>query len=153
MEPSKTKYNLDLDVSERKIVGSLTEPLKRSLTRKEYFITDKLKTNYPWDFIHSTNANKSVHVIACTLFKEEPNVETKIMEFSVPKYSSLHANFIHRGKYLDSFVCYCNQPLEKRKKYQQMIKDDYLEIWFKYYDGSPLDMENVHFILELMLEF
>jgi hypothetical protein len=43
--------------------------------------------------------------------------------------------------YLDSFVCYCNQSLFQRKKYEQFNDAARLKVWFQDYDGTELKME------------
>ena len=121
-------------------------------TIKRYFTTDKLVTKLPFDFVHSKHPNRSVHVISCTLF-QDPDVNSKIMKFYSPQYATLHTNFIHVDKHLDSFCCFCNVFYPKRKKYQQFIAYDELIIWFKNYDKSPIDISKCYFVLELMLEF
>ena len=78
----------------------------------------------------------------------------------------MHADFIHEYKDNDSFVCFTNDLLPKRKKYEQLTNHPYLRVWLKNHEKktpvqSPDDvtnndeifMGNYHFVLEIMLEF
>lgn len=120
--------------------------------QKRYFTTDKCVNEYPYEFTASRN-KRFVHVIACHLFVDDPAVEDTIERFSVPQFVRLHADFIQDSCYLDSYVCMCNQVLPKRKKYEQFNNERGFKLWFRNYDGSQLDMTNMHFVLELLLEY
>lgn len=63
----------------------------------------------------------------------------------------LHANFIERDNYLDSFVCFTNTILTKYKKYEVTKPKDSFKIWFTDLMGNLIDVQQ--FVLELMLEF
>jgi hypothetical protein len=128
----------------------------RTPITKRYFITNTLHTLYPPEFVESQNP-KYVHVLGCKLYGTVGNVTNSIKTVQSFDFVELHANFIQDKPYLNGFVCFCNDALMKRKKYQQMGKVRDFKIWFQNYDGTPFDWENkqkdAYFVLELMLEY
>ena len=121
--------------------------------------------DWPVAFVNSRNP-RYVHVIGCKFFIDMPQVDDMIESFHSPKFISMHADFIHEYKDYDSFVCFTNDLLPKRKKYEQLTNHPYLRIWFKNHEKktlvqSPEDVKNndeifmgkYHFVLEIMLEF
>ena len=63
----------------------------------------------------------------------------------------LHASFIQRHDYRDSFVCYTNTILTKYKKYEVVRPRPTFKVWFTNMNGEKVDVQN--FNLELMLEY
>jgi hypothetical protein len=141
LEQCLDKMNINIFLSHMKMV-------------KRYFITDKLETKLPIEFIQSDNP-RYISLIRCTFFYDHPNVEEEIEQFSTPQFISLHSNIVNVQKDLDSFVMYCNQNNRKAKKYQQFGRLETLRIWFKNYDMTPMDTSknNIHFIAEFLLEY
>jgi hypothetical protein len=127
-----------------------TPPVKR------YFTTNTLHNQYPPEFVESQNP-KYVHVIGCKLFGTVGSVAENVKTVQPLDFVELHASFIQDKPYLNGFVCYCNETLVKRKKYQQFGKVRDFKIWFQNYDGKLFDWHNKnkdsYFILELMLEY
>ena len=63
----------------------------------------------------------------------------------------LHASFIQRHDFRDSFVCYTNTILTKYKKYEVVRPKPTFKVWFTNMNGEKVDVQN--FNLELMLEY
>lgn len=106
---------------------------------KRYLCTDRLETTLPPDFVNSTN-EKYIEVVACKIFLNDSAFDDEIEAFQEPKFITLHADFIHDKRYLDSYVMYCNDYYNQRKKYEQLARQNKITIWFKDIDGSDIDM-------------
>jgi hypothetical protein len=106
---------------------------------KRYLCTDRLETPLPSDFVNSTN-EKYIEVVACKIFLNDSAFDDEIEAFQEPKFITLHADFIHDKRYLDSYVMYCNDYYNQRKKYEQLARQNKFKIWFKDVDGSDIDM-------------
>jgi hypothetical protein len=128
----------------------------RTPPTKRYFITNTLHSLYPPEFVESQNP-KYVHVLGCKLFGTVGTVVENVKTVQSFDFVELHANFIQDKPYLIGFVCFCNEPLMKRKKFQQFGKVRDFKVWFQNYNGTPFDMTNqskdAYFVLELMLEY
>ena len=74
---------------------------------KTYFYTSTEETKLPDDFLVSKNV-KYIHVLHCRCVYNE----------GLAGDIELHASFIQRHDYRDSFVCYTNTILTKYKKYE-----------------------------------
>ena len=107
---------------------------------KTYFYTNTLETTLPDEFINSKN-QKFIHVIHC---------RCKYNDYLVGDIK-LHASFIQRHDYMDSFVCFTNTILTKYKKDEVTRPKSTFTIWFSDMDGNTVGVQN--FILELMLEY
>jgi len=119
--------------------------LSPNKTIKRYFVTKTLKTDLPYDFIHSKN-QRYVHVLSCK-FVQKIDGQT-----IVPAHISLHADFVQDKNYEDSFVRFCNE-YNDRDKYEQLNQNECLTVWFKHINGTDVDMTNAYFVLKLMLEY
>ena len=86
---------------------------------KRYLTTDTLTTDLPVEFVTSKN-KRHIVVVGCRFFINEPAIDDAIETFHTPKFVTLHADFIHDRRDLDSFVMFCNEPIIKRKKYEQL---------------------------------
>jgi hypothetical protein len=130
---------------------------------KRYFITNKQYNLYPDAFVQSQNP-KYVYVLGCKLFgtvgsrvegtgDDKKTIKT-VQNFD---YVELHANFIQDFSHLNGYVCFCNETLPKRKKYQLLNSGRDFRVWFQNYDGTPFDLNKderqAYFVLELMLEY
>ena len=123
--------------------------------------------NSDWDveFVNSRNP-RYVYVIGCKFFIDLPQVDGMIESFYSPTFVSMHADFVHEYKDYDSFVCFTNELLPKRKKYPQLTNHPSLRIWFKNHEKKTLVqrsedvknsdqvfMGNYHFVLQLLIQF
>lgn len=146
--------------------------LPKEPTVKRYFITDQLVSTLPSVFINSRN-KKQIVVINCRFFfidKEtigEPPNDREVESILTPQFITLHADFIHDERYMDSMVIFCNEPVIKRKKYEQLSSQRKITLWFKTLDGQTLNIETdtdgsyyinvgavkrkIKFVLELLL--
>ena len=77
---------------------------------KTYFYTSTEETKLPDEFLVSKNV-KYIHVLHCRCVYNE----------GLAGDIELHASFIQRHDYRDSFVCYTNTILTKYKKYEVVI--------------------------------
>ena len=107
---------------------------------KTYFYTNTLETKLPDEFINSSN-RKFIHVIHCRCVFNDYLVGD----------AELHASFIQRNDYFDSFVCFTNTILTKYKKYEVTRPRPTFKVWFSDMEGNPIEVQN--FMLELMLEY
>ena len=123
------------------------------LVTKRYFNTNTSETILPSEFVNSSN-KKYIEVVNCHIFIDEPKIDDNIEAIIIPKYISLHADFIHDRRDLDSFVMFVNEPVIKRKKYQQLARQNKIKIWFKDKDGNEVKItDKVKFVLVLLLIF
>ena len=107
---------------------------------KTYFYTSTEETKLPDDFLVSKNV-KYIHVLHCRCVYNE----------GLAGDIELHASFIQRHDYRDSFVCYTNTILTKYKKYEVVRPRPTFKVWFTNMNGEKVDVQN--FNLELMLEY
>lgn len=106
---------------------------------KRYYTTDTLTNILPPEFVNSTN-EKHIIVIGCKFFVNDELIDDNIEGFQDHKFITLHADFIHDRRDLDSFVCYCNELLPKRKKYQQLYDQRVFHLWFCDVDGTKIEL-------------
>jgi hypothetical protein len=71
------------------------------------------------------------------MFGDVGSLDGVTTSFSDYPYVQLHANFIQDQPHLDSFVCFCNDELPKRKKYEQFTRTRSFKVWFTNFDGTP----------------
>jgi hypothetical protein len=65
------------------------------------------------------------------------HVDDVVHKFSNFDYVQVHADFIQDHSHLDGYVCFCNEVLPKRKKYEQFNRARSFNIWFTNFDGTP----------------
>ena len=106
---------------------------------KRYFTTDTLENTLPTEFVSSKN-NKYISVISCKFFVNDELLDDNIEGFQDIKFISMHADFVHDRRDLDSFVCFCNEELPKRKKYQQLYDQKVFNLWFCDVDGTKINL-------------
>ena len=109
-------------------------------TIKTYFYTSTEETKLPDEFLVSKNV-KYIHVLHCRCVYNE----------GLAGDIELHASFIQRHDFRDSFVCYTNTILTKYKKYEVVRPKPTFKVWFTNMNGEKVDVQN--FNLELMLEY
>ena len=117
-----------------------------------YFNTNTLETEYPSEFVESLNP-KSVSVINCVLFYEDPNAsnsENKVF-YQMTNFH-LHASFVHGTDSLNHLVGSIHDNM-KIKIFPQSRTDTKFKVWFSDYANRELDMNNYYFTLELLLTF
>ena len=124
--------------------------MSRHPPTKRYFITDQLENIFPQDFHNSSN-QRHVTVINCKVFQCVNDVDVEA--FYVPKFITLHADFIHDARHHDSFVMFANQESVYPKKYEQLGPQQKFKMWFKNMDGSSVDMTKIKFIVEILLTY
>ena len=107
---------------------------------KTYFYTSTEETKLPDEFLVSKNV-KFIHVLHCRCVYNE----------GLAGDIELHASFIQRHDFRDSFVCYTNTILTKYKKYEVVRPKPTFKVWFTNMNGEKVDVQN--FNLELMLEY
>lgn len=95
---------------------------------------------WPHEFVFSKNP-KFVHVIHCRCLFSNAMVGDVM----------LHASFVERDNYLDSFICFTNTILTKYKKYEVTRPKETFKIWFTDLNGNLINVQQ--FVLELMLEY
>ena len=136
------------------------------IPQKRYFVTNKLVNEFPTDFVNSKNP-RHVIVINCTIFIDEPEIADDIEAFCTPKYVTLHADFIHECRHLDSFVMYCNRNTTYPKKFEQFAQQRVFKVYFKDVDQQTIQMEwdekekayltpdnrKIRFVLEMLLSY
>ena len=107
---------------------------------KTYFYTNTAETKLPDEFLTSKKP-KYIHVLHCRCVYGDCLVGDV----------ELHASFIQRNDYFDSFVCYTNTILTKYKKYQVTNPRPTFKVWFTDMEGKKVDVQR--FKLEMMLEY
>ena len=111
---------------------------------KQYFVTNSLRNDLPMDFVNSKN-KRYIHVI-----------NFKLMDITSGKLLmdvSAHSDFIKDHPYLNGFMCFCNEQLAKRKKYEIMHHITNFNLWFQDLYGNVLNPSNYLFTGEFMLEY
>ena len=106
---------------------------------------------YPDAFVRSRRI-KYVHVIAAHLFVPGEDANT----FERPTCYELHASFVQDElDIMNQFVCMFNQPLYKRKKYEQFNSVRDFKVWVRdTMDGNTVTLgTGAKIMLELMLEY
>lgn len=120
----------------------------RPITTKTYFYVNGAgnspskcyERSFPHEFVFSKNP-KFIHVIHCR----------GIFSNALVGDVMLHASFVERDNYLDSFICFTNTVLCKYKKYEVTHVKDKFKVWFTDLTNNPIDVQQ--FVLELMLEY
>lgn len=112
---------------------------------KTYFMTNTLESNFPPEFINA-RGKKYIVVRGC--------VATVGDNGYMPYDLALHASFIMRDNYLDSFVDFCNNIDSGAKppkyEYPENAPKSF-KVWFS--DMSMVPITNIHidFVLKLLL--
>jgi len=112
---------------------------------KRYFITNSLITDLPLDFINSKDNKRYIHVL-----------NVKLMEIASGKLLmdvSVHGDFIIDNPDRNGFICFCNEQLAKRKKWQILHQPRKINLHFEDLDGALIDPALIKFTVEFMLEF
>ena len=112
---------------------------------KTYFITNTYESTFPPEFI-AARGKKYIVVRGC--------VATIGDDGYMPYDLALHADFIYRDNYLDSFVDFCN-VLDNGSKpskfeYPENGKKTF-KVWFSGLDMVPITNIQIDFVLKLLL--
>ena len=111
---------------------------------KRYLIANTAKTELPMDFVYSKKA-RNIHVLNVKLY----DIATGTLLMDV----SMHTDFIKDLPYRNGFVCFCNEQLAKRKKYEIQHFMSSFDIWFEDLSENVLDPATYKFTAEFMIEF
>lgn len=130
-----SKTNLDLRVERPIITKTYFYVQGAGNSPSKYY-----ERKFPHEFMFSKNS-KFIHVIHCRCLFSNAMVGDVM----------LHASFIERDNYLDSFICFTNTMLTKYKKYEVTKPKDTFKIWFTDLMGNLINVQQ--FVLELMLEY
>ena len=120
----------------------MSEKAKRIV--KTYFATNTLETNWPAEFINSTGKKYVVVRYCCATIGEEAYQ---------PYDLCLHADFIMRDNYLDSFVDVCNviDNGSKPSKYEIPYNaKKTFKVWFSDLQMNKIDLP-IDFVLKMLL--
>jgi hypothetical protein len=121
--------------------GDLTQSTNERIT-KTYMVINELKTRFPIDFLSSHNRRFVIVQNCRCLYKG-------LMVGDI----ELHADFIERDRYLNSFCCFTNTILTKYKKWEVVNPRQFLNLWFTDMKGADITASVDSFVLELMLVF
>ena len=111
---------------------------------KTYFVTNTLETNWPPEFINATGRKWIVVRYCCATIGEDGYQ---------PYDLCLHADFIARDNYLDSFVDIVNVIDNGSKPSKFEISENAkksFRVWFTTIDGTPINLP-IDFVLKLLL--
>ena len=112
---------------------------------KTYFATSQLENEFPPEFVNA-RGKKYIVVRGC--------VATIGNDGYMPYDLALHADFIYRDNYLDSFVDFCNVIDNGSKppkyEYPENGKKSF-KIWFSGLDMVPITNIKIDFVLKLLL--
>jgi hypothetical protein len=108
--------------------GNLNASLDQRIT-KTYFVVNRLKSSFPIEFLQSRN-QKWIVVQNCRC------IYNGFMTGDI----MLHADFIERDRYLDSFCSFTNTILKKYKKWEVINPKQFLTVWFTDIKGNPVNI-------------
>ena len=123
--------------------------MNKSMTEKQlvktYFITNTLESTFPVEFTNA-RGKKFIVVREC--------VATIGEDGYMPYDLCLHADFIYRDNYLDSFVDFCNiidnGSKQSKYEYPENGKKSF-RVWFSGLDKVPITNIPIDFVLKLLL--
>ena len=111
---------------------------------KRYFITNTFTTELPIEFTSSQN-KKYIHVLGVRLVSKSTG--------GLIVNGTCHSDFVIDHPYLNGFICFTNEQLPKRKKWEIQHRPQRISLRFQEFDGTPLNPIDYEFIAELMLEY
>ena len=111
---------------------------------KRYLVANTNKVELPTDFVYSKKT-RYIHVLNVKLY----DIATGTLLMDV----SMHTDFIKDLPYRNGFVCFCNEQLAKRKKYEIQHFMSSFDIWFEDLSENVLDPATYKFTAEFMIEF
>ena len=111
---------------------------------KRYFVTNTSTTELPIEFT-SAQTKKYIHVLGVRLISKTTG--------GLIMNATAHGDFVIDHPYLNNFICFCNEQLPKRKKWEIQHRPQRISLRFQESDGTPLNPIDYEFIAELMLEY
>ena len=113
--------------------------------------TDSLTTELPSEFVNSKNKRYVIPIYA-NIFINDSLIDDQIEGFEQTKFVSLHSDFVHERRDLDSFVCFANTDLTKKIWYEQIYRTNRFTIWFKDINGQILNDKNLERVEDYYLQ-
>ena len=114
------------------------------MSRKLYFITNTTSTELPPEFVNATT-KRWIHVINIKLISATTG--------GLILNTSAHGDFITNRPYRNGFLCFCNEQLDKRKKWEITHTINQVTLHFEDFNGNIINPSLYKFTAELMLEF
>ena len=112
---------------------------------KRYFVVNNIKTEYPAEFLHSKEKR---HISVLNIKLIDLASGKLLMDISA------HSDFIIDHPDFNGFVCFCNEQLAKRKKWEILHQPRFMNLEFRRLDtGALIDPLTVSFVAEFLLEF
>jgi hypothetical protein len=111
---------------------------------KRYLIANTNRVELPTDFIYS---KKTRHIYVLNVKLYDIATGTLLMDVS------MHTDFIKDLPYRNGFVCFCNEQLAKRKKYEIEHFMNTFNVWFEDLSETVLDPLTYKFTAEFMLDY
>ena len=111
---------------------------------KLYFITNTPSTELPPEFVNATT-KRFIHVINIKLISATTG--------GLILNTSAHGDFITNRPYRNDFLCFSNEQLDKRKKWEITHTIHSIRLHFENFDGITIDPATYKFTAELMLEW
>ena len=112
---------------------------------KRYFVVTSLKSELPYEFV---NSREKRHISVLGIKLLEKDTGRLLMDISA------HGDFIIDSPDFNGFVCFCNEQLAKRKKWEILHQPRYINLEFRRLDTLELiDPSIVSFVAEFLLEF
>ena len=111
---------------------------------KRYMVANQLRSALPHEFITSRD-DRHISVINVKLMK----ISTGNLLMDV----SCHGDFIVDNADRNGFMCFCNEQLAMRKKWEIFHKPDFITFHFEDMDGNIVDPSDLKFTVELLLSY
>jgi hypothetical protein len=99
---------------------------------KTYYITNTLESRYPIEFRQSRDPKYVVFQNCRCVYNNPENRSYLVSDVQI------HADWIERDKYLDSFAGFTNTILTKYKKWQIISPRETFTIWFTDMEGNSI---------------
>ena len=112
---------------------------------KRYFVVTSLKSELPYEFVNSRDKR---HISVLNIKLLDKLSGKLLMDISA------HSDFIIDSPDFNGFVCFCNEQLAKRKKWEILHQPRFINLEFRRLDTLELiDPTNISFVAEFLLEF
>ena len=112
---------------------------------KRYLVTNTTKTDLPLDFISSKDER---HISVLNIKLIDLASGKLLMDISA------HSDFVIDHPDFGGFLCFCNEQLAKRKKWEIYHQPRSFNLEFRRFDtGALINPLTVSFVAEFMLEF
>lgn len=111
---------------------------------KRYMVTNTFRTEFPIEF-QISKESRHISVLNVKLL----DIATGNLLMNV----SCHGDFISDNADRNSFMCFCNEMLPKRKKWEIFHKPRYVNFHFEDMTGVLIDPLSIQFTVELLLDY